>query len=583
MATSELAAIYPILLPDGQFTRIMSLQPGEHEATLSCKSRTTSLEEAGEYEALSYTWGGKVPHEDISCNNSTLTLQPNLASALKRLRQPSSTRDLWVDFICINQKNLSERDRQMKYMHEIYKGAKEVIAWIGEETKTSGTVMDHIAMLDPNDAIKESQGYKNTKLVENPRPHVLETDNLEWIEAVDSFMSRPWFRRAWIQQEAVMCPKTTILCGTKKATWNQMFAFVWMLSLGGNLTPTASRNWKHMSEHSKSAIKLVRAIQKMRNFHVEEISQMPSLLLVLHSARLAESKEEKDKIYATQHLASGDKGGEMILEPDNEAKWHTVYKEFATKYLTKRGSPILSYAGRAIQTDHKLPSWVPDWTYRDCYRFTPINWMAGGPSQPKWQVTTEQDQEKLPIDCAIIGKITKLSDTISRDNFSVKSQVAQFEQTAYKMIDRDGLYFDGKTHLEAYSRTLVADNPQDYDLPHRSSPEFHHEFHRKFLQWRLWLHEEASEEQTEWPKYHMAIENTGTFVHKQLGFTDKNHMCLVPALSTVGDQICLLKGLDRPMVVREKDKYREFIGECYVHGVMEGRKLEFNFLRMDFI
>jgi hypothetical protein len=83
-----------------------------------------------------------------------------------------------------------------------------------------------------------------------------------------------------------------------------MFAFVWMLSLGGNLTPKASRNWKHMSEHSKSAIKLVQAIQKMRNFHHGQIAQMLSLLLVLHSARLAGSKEEKDKIYATQHLAS---------------------------------------------------------------------------------------------------------------------------------------------------------------------------------------------------------------------------------------------------------------------------------------
>jgi Heterokaryon incompatibility protein (HET) len=82
--TSELAAIYPILPPDGQFTRIMSLQPGGHEATLSFETRTTSLEEAGEYEALSYTWGSEVPCEDTSCNNSTLTLRPNLASALKR-------------------------------------------------------------------------------------------------------------------------------------------------------------------------------------------------------------------------------------------------------------------------------------------------------------------------------------------------------------------------------------------------------------------------------------------------------------------------------------------------------------------
>jgi hypothetical protein len=98
----------------------------------------------------------------------------------------------------------------MKYMHEIYRGAREVIAWISEETETSGTVMNHIATLDPQDAIKESNGWKNTKHVKNPKPHVLKADDLKWIEAVDSFMSRPWFQRVWVQQEAVMCPKTTI-------------------------------------------------------------------------------------------------------------------------------------------------------------------------------------------------------------------------------------------------------------------------------------------------------------------------------------------------------------------------------------
>jgi hypothetical protein len=124
-----LRPIYDDLSLDGQFTRIMSLQPDEHEATLSYEIKTTSLKDAqGKYEALSYTWGDKVPSQEIHCNNSTLPLQPNLASALRRSCRISSTRDLWVDYICINQKILPERNRQMKYMHEVYRNATEVIA-----------------------------------------------------------------------------------------------------------------------------------------------------------------------------------------------------------------------------------------------------------------------------------------------------------------------------------------------------------------------------------------------------------------------------------------------------------------------
>jgi hypothetical protein len=56
-----LRSIYDDLPLDGQYTRIMSLQPDEHEATLSCEIKTTSLKDAqGIYEALSYTWDDKV-------------------------------------------------------------------------------------------------------------------------------------------------------------------------------------------------------------------------------------------------------------------------------------------------------------------------------------------------------------------------------------------------------------------------------------------------------------------------------------------------------------------------------------------
>jgi hypothetical protein len=333
-----------------------------------------------------------------------------------------------------------------------------------------------------------------------------------------------------------------------------------MLSKGGALTRTVDRHWKYMSENSRPAIGLIRNIQAMRSRHVEQNAQQVALLFVLHSARLAKSSFERDKIYAVQHLASRGKRDKMMLDPDNSAGWQTVYEKLATRYLKIRGSAILSYAGRAIQHDHNLPSWVPDWTYENWYRLTRKQWKAGGPSEPKGQIRFLQDNKILSAGGLIIGKITKLSDIISRDILSIKWQAAysKLEQTAYAMIDKDGIYSDGKTQLEAYSRTLIADNRQGYSPNDISNVEFH----RIFLQWRSWLHKGGSEAQTERPIYDRVIENTGTFVRKQFGLTESSFICLAPALCMAGDEICLIQGLDQPLVVREKGIFREFIGSA---------------------
>jgi hypothetical protein len=51
--------------------------------------------------------------------------------------------------------------------------------------------MEYIAKIDPQNAIREYDEWKNTNRVENPKPHTLERDDLKWTKAVDLFLSRP--------------------------------------------------------------------------------------------------------------------------------------------------------------------------------------------------------------------------------------------------------------------------------------------------------------------------------------------------------------------------------------------------------
>ncbi|KAI1326194.1 heterokaryon incompatibility protein-domain-containing protein [Xylariaceae sp. FL0255] len=133
-----------------------------------------SLEEADEFWALSYVWGGNetsshplslwVPLTDAEPTEETLTISENryekqgeegwqlrvvdvlkdrsftsfpigfsLGSALTEYRRRGIKNLLWVDAICINQRDDVEKTAQVRIMREIYARAKRTVIWLGRE------------------------------------------------------------------------------------------------------------------------------------------------------------------------------------------------------------------------------------------------------------------------------------------------------------------------------------------------------------------------------------------------------------------------------------------------------------------
>jgi hypothetical protein len=72
------------------------------------------------YDALSYAWGNTTPSAECICDGRTILLRDNLDSALRHLRRPRDERYVWVDFLCINQKDLVEKSVQIPRMKSIY-------------------------------------------------------------------------------------------------------------------------------------------------------------------------------------------------------------------------------------------------------------------------------------------------------------------------------------------------------------------------------------------------------------------------------------------------------------------------------
>ena len=86
------------------------------------------------YRALSYAWGDTSQDSGTSivCDGQDILIPANLHRALRHLRRATESVFLWVDFLCINQNDIEERNQQVRNMAGIYRRSTDVVIWLGE-------------------------------------------------------------------------------------------------------------------------------------------------------------------------------------------------------------------------------------------------------------------------------------------------------------------------------------------------------------------------------------------------------------------------------------------------------------------
>ncbi|PVH81130.1 HET-domain-containing protein, partial [Cadophora sp. DSE1049] len=134
---SELTStlIYLPLDPVKSQIRLIHIQPrfGSDSDTIVCSLQLADLDvETCVYNALSYEWGVEGNSFcSIILNGEETPVRENLWRALRTLGDERSTGPIWIDALCINQKDDVERSSQVSQMGRIYQRASCVIAWLG--------------------------------------------------------------------------------------------------------------------------------------------------------------------------------------------------------------------------------------------------------------------------------------------------------------------------------------------------------------------------------------------------------------------------------------------------------------------
>ncbi|RYP14302.1 hypothetical protein DL765_006467 [Monosporascus sp. GIB2] len=204
---------YNPLPTTAKLIRLLTVHPGSRTDDIHIELQGTPVDLDDEhlvsYEALSYTWGSEDDPVMVKFGPGGRLRYPvtrNLADALPYLRYPDRARTIWIDAICIDQKNDGEKSIQVAMMGEVFQKASRVIAWLGPETGTTRRAIElfeeigsQVDIVDwSTGTLRPSHAAHNRTLGDQSLPLRLTFND---IQAIKDIFERPWFRRLWVRQE----------------------------------------------------------------------------------------------------------------------------------------------------------------------------------------------------------------------------------------------------------------------------------------------------------------------------------------------------------------------------------------------
>ncbi|KAI0542929.1 HET-domain-containing protein [Xylaria digitata] len=327
--------------------RLIALDPAtSEEDPLSCSIiQYRRSEQILDYSAISYTWGDRVfsRNLEIQCDDdvSYVRITHNVETLLRRLRALGSPHYLWIDAICLNQADESEKAQQVPVMGRIFGEAKVVHIWLGPEDRTTAKLF---AFFREVGLLPEIEKNEMSGLVANLMKKIFGgPDSLRALAAMVNFSERPWFSRRWIIQEACLARKATVHCGT--------------YSTPLPLLVLAATRFQTLDMSSYPIKVMANLCTPTTKFTILE------LLWNFHEARCL---KRKDRIAALFGLIPDCHRFDL----DYASHWTELYKQAVTGIFALGNNDtrlqvllhLFEFGPVSLSGDIAYPSWVPDWS-----------------------------------------------------------------------------------------------------------------------------------------------------------------------------------------------------------------------------
>jgi hypothetical protein len=322
--------------------RLLILHPAsEYKAELVCELRPVLLSDQPDFESLSYTWGDVDPSNFIQLNGERFQLRENVAAALRYLRLPKTPRSLWVDATCINQDDVAERAQQVLLMQKIYGHASQVCIWLGELSDGAKIAFRSLQGRTWSNIWQQYKVDRKRGNLTSPWKFGLVRvmsflalgDEAEWGE-LRELLDRPWWRRTWAFQEAVLARKTVLMCGSETASWESVQTVI----EGKPMTPMRGL---YVNEADYFPDEAYRRISEYRQ-RLRDTPEQVQLLGVLYKCRNLECVDPRDKIYGFLGIVPSTSVVRTV--PDYQSPVADVYLQFTYSNIRQtRSVDIFNY------------------------------------------------------------------------------------------------------------------------------------------------------------------------------------------------------------------------------------------------
>lgn len=566
--------VYTQLDPD--CIRVLELLPGRADEEIRIRLRTVDLLalRTYQYEALSYTWGSTENSKRLWTESPASNALPtreafifitqNLHEALLHLRYLIKTRVLWIDAVCINQKDLEERSIQVPLMSSIYRDSKRTILWLGPAADDSDRALELFRTW--TEFVAWDDGNFRTKAKKDIPEEYSWLTRAGWGEDIDpkdfracqKLLERPWFQRLWVRQEVFLSEKCAhVVCGRETISWNCFRAGFYTFDL---MVKSAS-----YLPSSKMIGDLILA----------RTSDLRDLLVML---RRTDCSDPRDRIYGILGIIenNADRFSDL-LKPDYQISVQDLYVS-ACKVLVEddRDLSLLHYSCLGGE-DSDLPSWVPDWR-RTPTTYSDINIQYADLLMDYTELDVEGSV--LLVKGVCVGHVEKVEpfklveatyeDTYENMQRIINSFTKAETQTdsrattkdLIRIIQNDRTFTDFNFDADGAETTITLDQATDLMLDYLSRP---------FNESLAYIEDGGTLEDQ---FYHCWSQLRNNCTNRAAVLTDRGHLALVPQTTEPGDTLVVLLGSNLPIVLRPQDSgCHKLVGPAFAPAFVHGEAL----------
>jgi hypothetical protein len=540
---------------------------------IQCSFSVVSLDDDPYYDALSYVWGDASEICYIILDGTIIPVTANLHGALLQARHTTTT--LWVDALCINQADLSERSSQVSLMHRIYSGASTVLISLGEAWSGCDIVMDFIELHGSNQKL-----HFNTVPGVNDLSFRSEAFQLSLLK----FFYLPWWTRIWTVQEWGLAKHAVFLCGQRKLDGHHLQSFA-----QNSFAHDACCATNNLFSRSTADGRSVHAgLQKAALVRAQDVFQdwgYRGFIDVLATFQYRQCFNPCDKVFGLLGLAPESFQSKVVLDYNRSPE--EVFTDVTLAAIAETGNlNVFSYIYGRRSGVLDLPSFIPDFTaavqeewvpnylsrcfvtldyYNTCSGSVPDLKMIDAGEATTSAIILDVVRETAP-DLFNASWAHKLDDyrRLAELNASCISQGCRGMKTFWKTLC-GGIYYDYKG--ASWFRP-AADS--DYWT---------------YAKWQTWIDAGMPSELEDKDVLDFNRVFNTAVAGRKLIVTGGGLLGLAPWRACVGDIVAILPGgrvpyILRPQTMRRDSGFAEetlgrnqqyqFIGDAYVHGVMHG-------------